>query len=609
MRGYVTESVVNSGDLASMAILDCSSQSLIGQLAFLAGRLTPLRKWQLLGVVLLAFACSTAEVASIGVLYNFLAILNSQELDGSAQMFTVIQRVFPMLSNNEPILEITAALVVTLVFAASLRFVSTWANARLTEVIGVEVSADVFRRTVYQPYLCHVSRNSSEIVAALTGKVGTVFSGVIAPTLLLIQSIIVAAIIVLTLLVANWVVASLMMVVFGLLYGIIIVATKEKLFLYGIWTSEMSNEIIKLLQESLGGIRDVLTDNSQELYCRQFNQISAKLRRVQANIMIVSNSPSNVIVTLGMIVLSVVGAYMSVRDKGSSNALPLLGVFALGTQRLLPMLQQGYSCWSAIHSSRRSFADVLALMDQPAAPSSRLLPEALPFTRSIELEGVSFRYPGRDTLVLRNTDLRIARGQKVGIFGVTGGGKSTLMDVLMGLLLPTTGNLKVDGVVVGEPLQIAWRRNVAHVPQMIYLTDGSVLENIALGVPFNEIDIERVMQAARGAQLSDTVASWPERFHTRVGERGVRLSGGQRQRIGIARALYKQASVVVFDEATSALDSDTEKGVIEVLNTLGPRITLFMIAHRISTLEQCDVIYEIANGRVVRSGTYKELFS
>lgn len=588
--------------------MNYSSQSLFSQLVGLVKKLERRRKWQLLGVVLLAFASSAAEVMSIGVLYPFLALLSGVQLGSNLPAFVEIYSVIPTLRGLDPIVAITSILVVVLLLAAGLRVLTTWANARLTQVIGTEVCVDIFRRTMYQPYLCHVSRNSSEIIAALTGKVGTVVVGIIAPTLLLIQSVIIAVVIVVTLIVVNWMVAGLMMVFFGLLYSVVIAVTKERLFVYGTRISEMSNEIIKLLQESLGGIRDVLIDNSQEVYCREFNAVSAELRRVQANIMIVSNSPAYVIVTLGMIVLSVMGAYIMVRDHGASNVLPLLGVFALGAQRLLPMLQQAYSCWSSIHSSRQSFVDVLTLMDQPSEPTTVTSTEPLALCHSIELSGISFRYPGRDTFVLENLDMHIAPGQRIGIFGVTGGGKSTLMDILMGLLPPTMGALKIDGVAVDESMQPSWRRNIAHVPQVIHLTDGTVLENIALGIPRDEIDMERVLRAAKGAQIADTIASWPEGFQTLVGERGVRLSGGQRQRVGIARALYKQAGVIVFDEATSALDSETERGVIDVLNTLGPDITLFMVAHRLSTLEQCDVIYEIANGKVVRSGTYTELF-
>lgn len=589
-------------------VVNYSSHSFFAQLGCLVKKLGPRRKWQLLGVVLLAFGSSAAEVMSIGVLYPFLALLSGVQLGGNLPAFDGVYGVIPALRAEEPVVAITAMLVLTLLLAAGLRVLTTWANARLTQVIGTEVCVDIFRRTMYQPYLRHVSRNSSEIIAALTGKVGTVVVGIIAPTLLLIQSVVIAFVIIITLIVVNWMVAGLMMVFFGLLYGAVIAVTKERLFVYGSRISEMSNEIIKLLQESLGGIRDVLIDNSQEVYCRQFNALSAGLRRVQANIMIVSNSPAYVIVTLGMIVLSVMGAYIMVRDHGANNVLPLLGVFALGAQRLLPMLQQAYSSWSSIHSSRQSFVDVLALMDQPPAPSTVTLTQPLPLFHAIELSRISFCYPGREAFVLEDLDMRIAAGQRVGIFGVTGGGKSTLMDILMGLLPPTNGTLKVDGVVVDESLQPAWRRNIAHVPQAIHLTDGTVLENIALGVSPDEVDMDRVLRAAKGAQIADTIISWPEGFQTLVGERGVRLSGGQRQRVGIARALYKQAGVIVFDEATSALDSETERGVMDVLNTLGPDITLFMVAHRLSTLEQCDVIHEIANGKIVRSGTYKELF-
>ncbi len=586
-----------------------SSRSLFGQLGRLAKTLQVKRKWQLLGVIVLAFATSAAEVMSIGVLYPFLALLSGGQLGDNLPQIADVYAAMPALEDYEPIVVITVILVVTLVLAAGLRVLSTWANARLTEVIGTEIAADMFRRTMYQPYLTHVSRNSSEIISALTGKVGTVVVGIIAPSLLIIQAAIISMVIASTLVFANWVVALLMIVFFGTLYAVVIAVTKDRLSVYGNRLSEMSNEIIKLLQESLGGIRDVLIDNSQEVYYRQFNAVSAALRRVQANVMIVSNTPSYVIVTLGMMVLCVVGAYITVQDQGGGNALPLLGVFALGAQRLLPMLQQAYSAWSSIRSSRQSFVDVLALMDQPPAPPTATLPQPLPYVHSIELSAISFRYPGRDAYVLEDLNMRVIAGQRIGIFGVTGGGKSTLMDILMGLLPPTTGTLKIDGVAIDESLQPAWRRNIAHVPQAIHLTDGTVLENIALGIPRSEIDMSRVLRAAAGAQIADTISSWPEGFETLVGERGVKLSGGQRQRVGIARALYKQASVIVFDEATSALDSETEKGVIEVLNALGPNITLFMVAHRLSTLEQCDVIHEIAGGKVVRSGTYAELFN
>ncbi|QGG93503.1 ATP-binding cassette domain-containing protein (plasmid) [Agrobacterium sp. MA01] len=588
--------------------VDHLNRSFFSNFIGLVGKLERRRAWQLAGLVLLAIASSFIEVMSIAALFPFLGLLGGGQVGANSGLFEVLYEWVPALRGQQTIFIATALLVAVLTVAAVSRIMANWVNARMTEAIGTEIATLIFRRMMYQAYLRHVSRNSSEIIAALTGKVGTVVSNIIAPTLLLVQSAIIAVGIVTTLIVVNWLVACLMMVLFGVLYAGIIFTTRERLAVYSVSLSALSNEIIKLLQESLGGIRDVLIDGSQEVYCTRFHKLSADLRRVQANVMIVSTSPAYIIVTLGMIILSVMGAYFVGRDGAASNALPLLGAFALGAQRLLPMLQQIYSCWSIIRSSNQAFVDVLNLLDEPMENPEVVATEPLPLARSIELSNVAFCYPGRDVPVLKNFNMQIAFGQRVGICGVTGGGKSTLLDILMGLLPPTEGALVIDGVPVKSATQPAWRRNIAHVPQVIHLVDGSLLENIALGVARSEVVMERVLQAARGAQIADTIATWPKGFETEVGERGVRLSGGQRQRIGIARALYKNASVVVFDEATSALDTETESGVIDALNAFGRDITVIMVAHRLTTLMQCDVIYELAHGTIVRSGSYAELF-
>jgi ATP-binding cassette, subfamily B, bacterial PglK len=588
--------------------MDHLNRSFFGNFIGLVGTLGRRRALQLAGIVLLAIASSLIEVMSIGALFPFLGLLGGGEVGANSGLFEVLYEWVPALRGQQAIFIATALLVTVLTIAAVSRIMANWVNARMTEAIGTEIAALIFRRMMYQAYLRHVSRNSSEIIAALTGKVGTVVSNIIAPTLLLVQSVIIAVGIGATLMVVNWLVACLMMVLFGVLYAGIIFTTRERLSVYSVSLSALSNEIIKLLQESLGGIRDVLIDGSQEVYYTRFHKLSADLRRVQANVMIVSTSPAYIIVTLGMIILSVMGAYFVARDGAASNALPLLGAFALGAQRLLPMLQQIYSCWSIIRSSNQAFVDVLNLLDEPMENPEVVATKPLPFARSIEMSNVAFCYPGREVPVLKNFNMKIPFGQRVGICGVTGGGKSTLLDILMGLLPPTEGALIVDRVPVTSATQPAWRRNIAHVPQVIHLVDGSLLENIALGVPRSEIMMDRVLQAARGAQIADTIATWPKGFDTEVGERGVRLSGGQRQRIGIARALYKNASVVVFDEATSALDTETESGVIDALNAFGRDITVIMVAHRLTTLMQCDIIYELAHGTIVRSGSYAELF-
>lgn len=588
-----------------------SSKSIFGQLVCLFRKLESRRRWQLSGVILFAILSSVLEALSIGALLPFLAMLSGGQIAVESVFFDKLYGVFPAfpaLRGSHGITTATVLFVGALLMAAGVRLMTSWMQARLSQTIGTEIGANIFRGIMYQPYLLHVSRNSSEIVAALTAKVGAVVVGIVSPALLLIQSIIIGIAIIAALFIVDRMVAGLVMGFFGLLYGLVIGFTKAHLSVYSLRISQTSSEIIKVLQESLGGIRDVLIDGSQEIYCKRFAEVDSALRRMQANIMIVNTAPRYLVETLGIIVLCIMGAYLVVRDGVASNSLPMLGAFALGAQRLLPMLQQAYANWVVMRSNRQTFADVLILMNQPSEPIPETRPAPLPFFRTINLSNISFRYPGCEAFVLRHFNMRIAHGQRIGIVGVSGSGKSTLLDILMGLLLPTQGALKVDGVTVDECLQAAWRRNLAHVPQVIHLMDGTVLENIALGVPREEVDMVRVLRAVEGAQLAQTIASWPEGFQTTVGERGVRISGGQRQRIGIARALYKQASVVVFDEATSALDSETEAGVIDALNAIGRDITLIVVAHRLTTLKQCDQIYEIDRGAIARSGTYAELF-
>lgn len=588
--------------------MHCSSKFIAVQLACLVRNLESKRRWQILGVIFFAILSSVLEALSIGALFGFLAMLSGGHAALDLFLFEKLYGAFPSLPGLYSIATATSLFVGALLMAAGIRIATNWMQARLSQAIGTEISANIFRSTLCQPYLCHVSRNSSEIVAALTSKVSAVIAGIVNPTLLLIQSVIIGIAIVAALFIVDWMVAGVILGFFGLLYGLVIGITKARLSVYSVRISEISNEIVKVLQESLGGIRDVLIDGSQEIYCKRFTEVDSALRRMQANIMIVNTTPRYLVETLGMIMLCIIGAYFVVRDGEASNSLPMLGAFALGAQRLLPMLQQAYANWVVMRSNRQTFTDILMLMDQPSEPIPETTPATLPFFHTIELSNISFRYPGCEAFVLRDLTLRIAHGQRIGIVGVTGSGKSTLLDILMGLLPPTRGSLKVDGVVVDEAHQAAWRRNLAHVPQVIHLMDCSVLENIALGVPPDEVDMVRVLRAVERAQIAKTIVSWPEGFQTAVGERGVRLSGGQRQRIGIARALYKQASVIVFDEATSALDSDTEMGIIDALNAIGRDVTLIIVAHRLTTLKQCDLIYEIEHGAIARSGTYVELF-
>ena len=353
------------------------------------------------------------------------------------------------------------------------------------------------------------------------------------------------------------------------------------------------------MQEGLGGIRDVLIDGTQAVYCKIYHSADYPLRKAQASNQFIGASPRFFVEALAVVFIALLAHSLTGLEGGVVSAIPTLGAIALGAQRMLPLIQQLYSSWSSLRGSYDSFAEVLDLIEQPMPAYALREPvQPLPFSKSIKLVNVNFRYSNQTSKVLQNINIEIEKGSMIGFMGATGSGKSTLLDILMALLEPEKGSLQIDGVVINQKNFRAWQSNIAHVPQGIFLTDSTVAKNIAFGVPDGEIDYEKVRRAAKQAQIAATIESMEYGYETFVGERGVRLSGGQRQRIGIARALYKSANVIVFDEATSALDNETESAVIEAINSLDNNMTIIMVAHRISTLKECDLIYRLKNGKI-----------
>ena len=397
---------------------------------------------------------------------------------------------------------------------------------------------------------------------------------------------------------------------FGLIYFVLIQFFRGHLKRNSLCDALQSTMAIKALQEGLGGIRDVLINGSQKVYCEIYQEADIPSRRAQGSSAFISSSPRYVMEALGMILIAVLAYTLAQQVDGISKAIPVLGALALGAQRLLPVLHLTYASWSVIQSGRDSLIDALELLEQPLpdfAYQQAFKPMA--FNQQIRLKQLSFRYSQETPWVLKDINLVINKGGRIGFIGMTGSGKSTLLDIIMGLLQPTTGTAEIDGQPLTLENHRSWQFHIAHVPQAIFLTDSSIEENIAFGVPKDQIDQVRVRQAARQAQIADIIEAWPNLYKTVVGERGVRLSGGQRQRIGIARALYKRANVIIFDEATSALDNETEQAVMQSIEALNKDLTILIIAHRLSTLENCTQIVELGNGSIKRTGTYKEIVS
>jgi ATP-binding cassette subfamily B protein len=344
------------------------------------------------------------------------------------------------------------------------------------------------------------------------------------------------------------------------------------------------------------------------VYCNVYRNSILQFQRAVGENTFINQAPRYAMEAFGMALIAALVLALSKRPGGVAAALPILGMLALGAQRLLPLMQQIYGNWSVVMGSKAELADVLALLDQPLPESTNLSePAQLKLKDSIRFDNVSFRYGLSGPWVISKLDLEIKKGARIGIIGSTGSGKSTAIDLLMGLLEPTQGQILVDGQQIKHNDLRAWQKIVAHVPQTIFLTDNTIAENIAFGILPEQIHHESVRLAAKQARIAEFIESRPEGYKAIVGERGVRLSGGQRQRIGIARALYKKADVIVFDEATSALDNETEQNVMEAIESLGDELTILIVAHRLSTLKKCTDIVELANGNIIRTGTYEEI--
>ena len=572
--------------------------------------ISPRRRGQFGLLLVLMLIASFAEILSIGAVLPFLGILTAPE-----RIFNlpIVQPFIQALGLSEPsqlLLPLTMVFGFAALLAGALRLLLLWASTKLSFAAGADVSRSIYSRTLYQPYYVHCGRNSSEVIDGISGKANTVIYSVIVPIITLISAGLMLISILIALLVVNPIIAIAAFGGFGLIYSLIIRLTRNKLLRNSQTVARESTQVIKSLQEGLGGIRDVLIDGSQEAYCKIYSGADLSLRRAQGGSMFISLSPRYAMEALGMILIATLAYSLAQQDDGMLTAIPILGALALGAQRLLPVLQQVYFSWSSIQGGQASLDDVLNLLDQPL-PSYlyQTSKQSMRFNDCIRLKQIDFRYSPQSPYVLKGIDLKIAKGSRVGFIGATGSGKSTLLDIVMGLLHPTNGSMEIDNQEVTAHNHRAWQEHIAHVPQAIFLADSSIEENIAFGVPTDQIDRHRVKQAARQAQIADTIESWPDQYQTFVGERGIRLSGGQRQRIGIARALYKQADVIIFDEATSALDSETEEAVMRAIEGLSKDLTLLIIAHRITTLKNCTEIVELGDQGIKRSGSYKDIMN
>lgn len=554
------------------------------------------RRKSLLVLLFLLICASFAEVVTIGSIIPFLSVLTDPAGFYSNPTVASIAGSFGITNPDELIFPIVVMFGLTALISGAIRLALLFFSNKITFAIGHDLSVNMYRKTLYQPYATHIGKNSSEVINAASVKSTLVIFGIVMPILVLFNSAIMLIIVFIFLIAVDPVVSLILVMGFAMIYGLIIIVTTVKLRVAGEKIAKHSTLVIKSMQEGLGAIRDIIIDSTQEEYSKVYRKSDLELRSSQRRSQVIREAPRYLVESLGLILIAFVAFIALDTSEGLTDILPILGAFALGCQRMLPVVQQAYSSWGSIRTSIPSLIDVIDLLDKPIKDYqiSKIIP--IEFKNCLSLSKVSFQYAPNSTMILKNINLEIPKGSRVGIIGVTGGGKSSLLDVIMGLLKPVSGTISIDGVPLNDQNNRAWQKQIGHVPQDIFLSDATIAENIAYGIPVSEINYDSVKRSAQQAQLSDTVESWEDHYQTRVGERGVKLSGGQRQRIGIARALYKNPELIIFDEATSALDNTTEASIIKAIAGLSNLLTIVMVAHRLTTLKECDMIFEIKNG-------------
>jgi ABC-type multidrug transport system fused ATPase/permease subunit len=547
--------------------------------------------------MLLMLAGAFAELVTIGALLPFLGAIANPATSTALALVQDWFRPLGVDSAVETIYVLTVLFALAALMAAAIRLLLLWTSQKYIFGVAYELAVALYATMLHQPYSFHIKRNSSETIAAV-GKVQALTGGLLLPLVHAAIATVIATFIIVGLIAIDPAVALVSGAGFALIYLAVTGFTRARLRRDSGTVARAETQRVKILQEGLGGIRDVLLDHSQPVFIETFERIEADIREARTRTSFYAAAPRYLVEAMGIVLIAAVAVTLMQRPGGFVESIPVLGALALGAQRLLPLIQQIYTGWALATGNRQSLFDLAALLDLPAAG---LAPAgaALPFRQGIAFERVSFAYADDRRPAVSGVTLTIPKGARIGLVGRTGSGKSTLMDLLIGLLEPREGAILIDGVRLTGENRAAWQREIAHVPQFIYLADASVAENIAFGIRRDAIDLARVRLAAEQAELAEVVAALPRGFDTLIGERGVQLSGGQRQRLGIARALYRRANVLVFDEATSALDTETEAAVMSAIEKLSTDLTIVIIAHRLSTVAACDMIVRLEEGRVV----------
>jgi ABC-type multidrug transport system fused ATPase/permease subunit len=573
--------------------------------------LTPHERRRFYLLVGLVMVMGLFDVLGVASVLPFLAVVSNPDAVGESRWLSWFYDLSGA-QDTQGFLMILGFTVFAFVLATTLfRAATFYVLTRFTKMRIVSLATRLMEVYLSQPYQWFLSRHSADLGKSILSEVTLVVNGPVTAAMRLLANAVMIALLVAFLFLMEPMAALGAAVLFGGTYGLIFAGTRMKLTRMGQGRVEANKEQYQIVQEAMGGIKNVKLMALERSYLDRFRKPSHRSARQQAGLALISELPRQLleVIAFGGMVLFVL--WLLARGDGMiGDVLPILGVYAFAAARMFPTIQQLFSAISEIRFGKPALD---LLHEELTRPKVQSLPDPatlrpIPLKRELALQDVRFAFPDASRAALDGISLTIPAQTTVGIVGSTGAGKTTLIDLILGLLAPQSGRLLVDGQEIGEGNVRNWQRSVGYVPQDIYLVDDTVAANIAFGTPRDRIDMAAVRRAAEVAELHDFVmGSLPDGYDTPVGERGARLSGGQRQRIGIARALYTDPDMLVFDEATSALDNLTERAIMDAIRHLGRTKTIIVIAHRLSTVRNCDMVFLLEQGRVAAADHYDGL--
>lgn len=558
---------------------------------------------------------SLFEVVGIASIMPFMAIMTDPFLIKKNELLSHAYEFFSFTSVNYFLFFVGLIVLFLLLLSNLMAAFTTWMIMKFSSNMGHTLSVRLLNMYLGKPYVYYLMKNTSDMAAAIFTEINQIVGGILLPILQIISRSFLTMVVLACLFMNDVVLASSVFFVTGTMYYIVYVLVKNRLSAIGSRRVDANRARYNIASEAFGGIKDIKVLNREFEYIKRFSAPSEEFAAFNAESQAISTLPKYLMESVAFGGVLVVSLYTLYSNKDIVSVLPTLTFYAFAGYRLMPAVQMIFNSITTIRFNVSAIDMFLNDMEEikkvdqivPIIQSGNKL---LRLDNALELKNIGFKYPETQKWVLEDLSISILANTTVGFVGTTGSGKTTLIDLILGLLEAQKGEIRVDGKLVGNREKTDWLRNVGYVSQTIFLADDTIAQNIAFGVSKDLIDMEAVKNAARLANIHDFIQEeLPEKYETLVGERGVRLSGGQRQRIGIARALYSDPQVLVFDEATSALDNITESAIMEAISNLSHKKTIIMIAHRLTTVKSCDQIFVLNNGKLMEQGTYEDLIS